>query len=195
MFNRQTLFIIGAGASAEVDLPVGTRLAEAIKNKMDIRFEHGYDPIGAGDMDLYFRITQQRQKGTREYQQAAWLIRDGIGFSQSIDDFLDLHRTNEYVNLYGKVAIVKTVLEAERQSKLYFERWTRGEGFNPDKFANTWFVKFMHMLGRGIPKENVREIFDRVSFVVFNYDRCVEYFLFHALQKLYGIQERVCCRP
>jgi hypothetical protein len=41
----------------------------------------------------------------------------------------------------------------------------RGEGFNPDKFANTWFVKFMHMLGRGIPKENVREIFDRVSFV------------------------------
>ena len=45
----------------------------------------------------------------------------------------------------------------------------------------------MHILSRGIPKENVRQIFDPVSFIVFNYDRCVEQFLFHALQKQYGI--------
>jgi hypothetical protein len=27
----------------------------------------------------------------------------------------------------------------------------------------------------------VREIFDNVAFIVFNYDRCIEHFLFHAL--------------
>ena len=43
--------------------------------------------------------------------------------------------------------------------------------------VDTWLVKFMYMLGRGVPKENVREIFDNVSFIVFNYDRCVEFFL------------------
>jgi hypothetical protein len=60
--------------------------------------------------------------------------------------------------------------------------------FKPEKLANTWFLKFMHMLGRGIPKADARQIFDNVSFIIFNYDRCVEHFLYNALQKLYGIQ-------
>jgi hypothetical protein len=61
--------------------------------------------------------------------------------------------------------------------------------FDVSPIANTWFVKFMHMLGRGVPKEDVREILDKVAFVVFNYDRCVEHFLKHALRKLYHINE------
>ena len=48
----------------------------------------------------------------------------------------------------------------------------------------------MRMLGPGIPRENVGEIFDRVSFIVFNYDRCVEFFLLHAPQRLYALSER-----
>jgi hypothetical protein len=48
----------------------------------------------------------------------------------------------------------------------------------------------MYMLGRGISKDDVSKIFDNVSFIVFNYDRCVEHFLYHGLQKLYGIGER-----
>lgn len=47
----------------------------------------------------------------------------------------------------------------------------------------------MQMLGPGIPRENVEKIFDHVSFIVFNYDRCLEYFLFHALQKLYCLKD------
>ncbi len=59
--------------------------------------------------------------------------------------------------------------------------------FDPARISDTWFVKFMYMLGRGVPKENVREIFNNVSFIVFNYDRCVEFFLRNALRVLYGI--------
>jgi hypothetical protein len=188
MFNRQTLFVLGAGASHEAGLPLGKDLARAIGGKMDIRFELGNKQIGTGDMDLYVQITNQMRNNVHEYQTASWLIRDGIGFTQSIDDFLDQHRFDHYVNLYGKVAIVKAILEAERQSKLYFGGTSGRESFHPDQFADTWFVKFMYMLGRGIPKENVRQIFDRVSFIIFNYDRCVEHFLLHALQKTYGIR-------
>jgi hypothetical protein len=43
------------------------------------------------------------------------------------------------------------------------------------------------MLGRGISLENVETIFDNVAFIVFNYDRCIEHFLFVALQQLYAI--------
>ena len=155
---------------------------------MDIRFERGFDQIGSGDMDLYSQMTGQLRNDAQEFQSAAWLIRDGIGLAQSIDDFLDIHRSNAHLNLYGKAAIVKAILEAERGSKLYFDR-NSGSEFDATRLADTWFVKFTHMLSRGIPRENVSEIFDRVSFVNFNYDRCVEHFLGNALQKLHGIRE------
>ena len=57
MFNRQTLFVSGAGSSADIDLPVGKKLAENIGEKMDIRFEFGNKQIGSGDMDLYSQMT------------------------------------------------------------------------------------------------------------------------------------------
>jgi hypothetical protein len=190
VFNRRTLFVVGAGATAEAGMPVGTSLASTIGKKMDIRFDMGTEHVGTGDLELFSHMRNTFRAEANEYQRAGWLIRDGITLSQSIDDFLDLHRNNERVNLYGKAAIVKAVLEAERASKLYFGGTSGIEKFPSDNIADTWFVKFMRMLGRGIPKENVRQIFDYVSFIVFNYDRCVEHFLLHSLQKLYGISEQ-----
>jgi hypothetical protein len=101
-----------------------------------------------------------------------------------------MHRNNPHVNQYGKAAIVKSILEAERQSALYFDPARGIAGFDTRKIANTWFVKFMHMLGRGIAKEDIRQIFNNVSFIAFNYDRCLEHFLPNALAKLYAIPER-----
>src|SRR5262249_23859855 len=94
MFKRRTLFILGAGSSAEVGLPLGKELASAIGKKMDIRFEHGFNPIGDGDLGLFSQVTGSRRHESTAYQIAAWRIRDGIAFAQSIDDFLDQHRTN-----------------------------------------------------------------------------------------------------
>jgi hypothetical protein len=188
MFKRKTLFIVGAGASAEVDFPVGTQLAQQIGAKMDIRFERGFDPIGTGDHDLYSHIVHARRQDADQLQNAAWRIRDGIPFAQSIDDFLDQHRNDAYVNLYGKVAIVQAIVEAERASKLYFNPLEGAETFDADKLADTWFVKFMYMLSRGVPRERIAHIFENVSFVVFNYDRCIEHFLIHALKRAYSIR-------
>jgi hypothetical protein len=187
MFKRQTLFILGAGASAEVGMPLGTELAATISKKMDIRFEFGHEFVGTGDRDLFGRIIGNRRNLARDFQHAGWLIRDGIRLSQSIDDFLDLHRTNEVVQTYGKAAIVKSILEAEANCKLFYSQVTGRESFDPNRFADTWYVKLMHMLGRGVQKENVRRIFENVSFIIFNYDRCLQFFLANALQKLYGI--------
>lgn len=46
----------------------------------------------------------------------------------------------------------------------------------------------MRMLGRGVPLDQVDKVFSNVAFIVFNYDRCIEHFLFHALQYLYAIK-------
>jgi hypothetical protein len=188
MFNNETLFIVGAGASAEVAFPVGTQLARKIGAKMDIRFERGFDFVGTGDHGLYSHLTNSQRQNAAEFQPAALRIRDGIPFAQSIDDFLDQHRNDKYINLYGKAAIVQAVVEAERESKLYFKPHEGIETFDADQLTDTWFVKFMYMLSRGVPRDEVTHIFDRVSFVVFNYDRCIEYFLIHALKRTYSIR-------
>ncbi len=188
MFEKPTLFIIGAGASAEVDFPVGIQLARAIGAKMDIRFEHGFDPVGTGDHGLFSHIVTSRRQELTQFQQAALRIRDGIAFAQSIDDFLDQHRNDKYVNLYGKAAIVQAVIEAERGSRLFFDRFQGTQTFDADRVADTWLVKFMYMLGRGVPREKVAHIFEGISFIVFNYDRCIEHFLIHALQRAYSIR-------
>src|SRR5208282_853873 len=146
MFNKRTLFIVGAGASAEVDSPVGAQLARNIGAKMDIRFERGFDPVGTGDHDLYSHIVHSRRQEADQFQSAAWRIRDGIPLAQSIDDFLDQHRNDPYVNLYGKAAIVQAIVEAERNSRLFFNRHEGVETFDAERLAETWFVKFMYML-------------------------------------------------
>jgi hypothetical protein len=191
MFGRRTLFVLGAGTSAEVEMPVGAALAKTIRRKCDIRFERGFQPVGDGDFALFDQFGHDRTREINEYQSAAWLIRDGIQLSSSIDDFLDLHRDNAAVNFLGKAMIVKSILEAEQRSTLYFNRANGEQTIDFDKNAQTWFVKFMKILTRGQSLKDVAKVFDNVSFIVFNYDRCLEYFLVHALRGVYGIDERI----
>jgi hypothetical protein len=189
MFTRRTLFILGAGASYEAGLPIGVDLAKVIREKMDVRFEHGNRPIGSGDHDLYAQIADMHRRDEDAFWHAGRRIEAGLGFAQSIDDFLDQHRSDRYVNLYGKAAIVRSVLEAEARSKLFFQPHVKHDAFDPNKFADTWFAKFMYMLGRGVSRENVSSIFDNARFIIFNYDRCVEHFLFNALKRLYNLSD------
>jgi hypothetical protein len=188
MFRRKTLFVVGAGASAEFGLPMGSLLARQITSKMDIRYERGFEYVGTGDQRLYEQLAQAQRTNPDQWHPAAMRIRDGLPFAQSIDDFLDQRRSDRWVNLYGKAAICKAILEAERESKLYFNVLNRDEPFDVSAMADTWLVKFMYMLCRGIPREDVSRVFERVSFIVFNYDRCIEHFLISALERAYSIK-------
>lgn len=190
MFRRQTLFVVGAGASAEFGLPLGTLLARQITNKMDIRFERGFDFVGSGDRRLYEQLINSKRQDADQWQPAAMRIRDGLPFAQSIDDFLDQRRSDRYINLYGKSAICQAILEAERESKLYFNPSNRDEPFDAVALTDTWLVKFMYMLCRGVPREKVAHIFEHVDFIIFNYDRCIEHFLISALERAYSITQQ-----
>ncbi len=187
MFSKQTVFVVGAGASVEFGLPVGKTLATTIQGKMDIRFQFPDKPLGGGDFELFTQLTHRRRNEAQSFEQAALLIRNGIGLALSIDDFLDLHRANKYVNEYGKAAIVKSILEAEHASSLFFAGPAERDLFNPEKCKDTWIMKFFSMLSRGVPREERQNVFDHVSFITFNYDRCIEHFLENALQSLYAI--------
>jgi hypothetical protein len=109
--------------------------------------------------------------------------------THSIDEFLEIHQDNDLVNVIGKAAIAKCILEAERSSSLFYKPQPHRTGLVPSQLENTWHLRFMRRLAQGVTLQNVRQIFHNVSFIVFNYDRCLEYFLLHALQYLFGIPE------
>jgi hypothetical protein len=71
---------------------------------------------------------------------------------------------------------VKAILEAENKSSLYFNPQSHQTIAFSDN-AETWLVKFMRILSQERRLEDVEKIFDKVSFIVFNYDRCLEHFL------------------
>ena len=119
MFKKRTLFIVGAGAGVEVGMPVGKALAENIATKLNVLYDDWGQKLVSGDEQLFSQIARRHQNEANTYQRAAWTIRDGILLINSIDDFLDTHAGNWRVQEIGKAAIVRSILEAERQSKLF----------------------------------------------------------------------------
>jgi hypothetical protein len=181
MFHYKTVFVLGAGASHEFNLPVGSTLGTTIGTKCDIRYQSNGLPGDSGDIQLWDAIAEQFQTERREYQHAAWKIRDGIELVRSIDDFLDAHEGDHRIKLIGKTAIAKSILEAERNSTLNLTGERGRERMSYSTINNTWLIKFLRLLSAGVPIAGADTLFNNVSFVVFNYDRCLEHFLTHAL--------------
>jgi hypothetical protein len=90
MFKRRTLFVLGAGASAEVKMPLGAELDRTIGRKCDIRYERGLPaPIGGPDRG---RSTAHRT--SHKGRQRAGIVsqrrrRDRYGFDR--DSLLHCH--------------------------------------------------------------------------------------------------------
>jgi hypothetical protein len=120
-----------------------------------------------------------------EYDRAAQLISAGVPFAKSIDDFMDRHSDKAPVQRVGKAAIVWSILNAEAQSIFHKHQFKSRALLN--ELDRTWYMKFFRMLGSDVKAQNLDQIFDNVAFIVFNYDRCLEYFLENALQVIYDV--------
>jgi hypothetical protein len=107
----------------------------------------------------------------------------------SIDNFVDAHRGDKQTELVGKVAIVRAIIAAEKQSKLWRDP-TEGPDaeVNLDPVRNTWFAAFWRVLCNGCTASEFAERAQSIAFISFNYDRCVEHFLYHAARAYYGMQ-------
>lgn len=188
MIKKKTLFVVGAGASAEFGLPVGSELQNQIARLVDIRFRNGIDMI-SGDGQVYEIARRQFQEGRNAYLQAGRWIGEAIALSNSIDNFMDVHSADKHVRVMGCLAIAKAIAKAERSSKLYFDWRNNNNEIAFDALVATWLPKLFRYMQEGRRKEDVEQFFDSVSFVVFNYDRCIEHFFFRALRKFYAITD------
>lgn len=104
---------------------------------------------------------------------------------------MDKHQDDKQLRRMGELGIVKAIGEAERQSVLWSDpRYNARTGMDFRELENTWLKKFFRRMQRNIRKGEVESLFQRVTFIIFNYDRCVEHFLLSAIQQSYGTDER-----
>src|SRR2546428_2984262 len=117
MLRQKTVFILGAGASKEVGLPIGEELKDTIATKLEMKCGNCDDLIG-GDRHIFTALRQRYPSEINRYLEACRQIHDGIMLSWSIDDFIDTHRHDEAIAICGKLGIARSILEAEQNSKL-----------------------------------------------------------------------------
>ncbi len=126
MKKKKMLFIVGAGASNEVGLPVGDVLKRAIASLLDFEFD-GFDRLSGGDSAIYNALSTKVQDrfvnldDIKKYITAAWKIRDAMPLEKSIDHYIDTQRGDNFIESCGKLAIVKSILRAERDSNLFYD--------------------------------------------------------------------------
>lgn len=95
MFESKTLFVVGAGASAEIGLPVGSALLETIADKLKISFQGGHrqssgDPDIAEVIRLYVRGRYENQN---LYCQKAKMIDGAVTVAPSTIFWTRIRRT------------------------------------------------------------------------------------------------------
>lgn len=192
----KTTFIIGAGASKEVNLPTGDELKAKIAELLDIRFDFNQRVSGDNTIEQALRIWVSKNpnpgedKSINPYLKEAWHIRDSLPLAISIDNFVDSQRGNEKLSVCAKMAIIVSILEAERESKLYFDQYNGENTIDSSSIQDTWYRPLFQILTENCTFSDLPERLKSVSFIIFNYDRCIEHFLFHAMRDYYRISDK-----
>lgn len=191
MFSEPTVFVVGAGASAEYELAVGDSLKLKIADLLDFYFD-GYD-LTRGDFQIaeWLKRYNQTARGaygiSQEHFKSARLISQAMPHALSIDNFIDAHRGDESVALCAKLGIVKAIIIEESRSRIAGLK-DEHKPFGFASVANTWITRLFQMLSEGVSRAELPQIFDNLSLIVFNYDRCIEAYLPRALAEYYDLQ-------
>ena len=186
------VFVIGAGASKEVNLPIGEELKTDICKLLNFTFE-GYEHK-TGDsviVDSLRKLTQHEPNNKRleQYVDNGRHICRALPQALSIDNFIDQHRGNADIELLGKLAITKAILLAESKSKLAYKKKLNSI-IDFRELEGTWYTSFFKLITENCVIDDLKKRFKKITLVIFNYDRCIEHYLLHALRNFYDIDEK-----
>lgn len=191
MFKSKTVFVVGAGASKEANLPIGKELTQKIAELVNFHIEFN-GTVKSGNPQIYECIRQMIHADRDNWKdqkliQSGRAVAEAMALAPSIDTFLHTHRDNREFVLMGKLGIAKAILLAESKS-LLAPTHDRSVPFSMKKLADTWYVSLAQHLFSGIQANEADKVFENVGFIVFNYDRCLEIFLTRALSVYFRIE-------
>lgn len=193
---KKTAFIVGAGASYEVGLPVGAGLKKSIAEALNIKFSRGYEQI-SGESHLYDVlkvVARQQSVNVNDLIHVCRQISEAMPLAPSIDNYIDVHTHSPLVHLCGKLAIAFQILAEEQRSKLAYPRDAGPAPFDLASVADTWYTRFFQLITENCQLASLEERLQCVTLIVFNYDRCIERYLEVAFQGLYGVDAEEASR-
>jgi hypothetical protein len=184
----KNVFVIGAGASKELNLPTGLELKQQIISLLSYNLRGDHGSIG-GDNDIRYALSDiENLSGTTsssaELILKTEIIKHALPYSISIDNLIDAHRDDPDIALIGKVAITRAILKAESNSYLADSK-QRLHFSNPENANKSWLLPFFQSLTENCTFEQVSMKLEDLSIICFNYDRCIERYLLVALNFLY----------
>jgi len=199
-FREKTTFVIGAGASQEFGLPVGSGLAAEIKKSALVDIDA--DDEATAFMRHYVISNFHTSKEQGAATKALYDIREGIHTAVSIDAFIHRHHGEHgapLIERLGKLLIAKEVLKAEANStmapknaRVFYKDPNakvtiegKDEPFkNPDY---TWIGHFFRIMCDGVT--DAKKVGLGLTIICFNYDRCIEHYLVESIAAGYRITQ------
>jgi hypothetical protein len=186
LITHPTTFVVGAGASVDYGFPLGPELTRHIDEALHLNSHAATtELIRTAISVLQNRPDLLLQSG--ELFEQARAMRAALTTQVSIDYFLYSRSDQRHFELLGKLAIAACLITAERGSLSLLPR-RPGKLIDLSLSERSWLARlFKSVLAPGIRKSEMETIFDNVSFIVFNYDRCIEHYFTHAMASHFSI--------
>lgn len=194
MFRTPTTIVVGAGASADYGFPLGSGLRTKIAKLINIGFGDFGQSLESGDHEIVDCLRELSKQDGQNGNINAFIppsrsMAAAMPLALSIDNYLDAHQHDPNTIICGKLAIARAILMAEKESSLWFDH-SHADSFNLTAVEQTWLARFVNALTEGVTRSNIDNIFDNVTIISFNYDRCIKHFLREALKTYYRLDEQ-----
>lgn len=171
MLKDKTVFVLGAGMSSYYGFPLGDALSRMILKHCVIN-----DHVAT-------RLFLQ-QKGIKEESFKNFTTSYTHSGCKTIDQFMAANNTNEEFHTIGKYFISKILLGMERKQQIFPDHNTTVTRINP--YLDIWNKL---LFPNGKINNNPDSFFQQpISFISFNYDRSLDYFLYNVIKEAFKLK-------
>lgn len=171
MIRSRTLVVVGAGASNDLGLPIGSALQSQISDLLQSPNDETKLSLSYA-MENYFKDPERGHLAFNRLKNLSKQLRTAA----SLDNFLDQHRDEPDVISAAKACIVYKLAEAEQNSAIADEVQSSAivqKSIDKDYFA----LPLLNILSRGHTASDLLDSLSNIHFVIFNYDRCLEFII------------------
>lgn len=196
--KRKNVFVIGAGASTDFNLPTGDELKKIISSELDIEVDK-VNSVKAlkGNETIAFAMEQLEHSNCNfgDLLEKALSISYNMHSAVSIDNYLDSHSDDAELIQIGKLAITSSISNAERGSPLYRLNNSKNVSHELlDDISNSWLGELFKILSEKRPYDEFIDALKNITFISFNYDRCIHQYFYHVANKFYRKEKGEHCK-
>lgn len=193
MITKQTTFVLGAGFSYELGMPLGSALKEMIQKACGEMLLHGNRT--PADSACYGSLENNSNRTTA----ALRTIRAALDHHSSIDNLVHHFAHMPDVAKIAKVRIAAAILEREHKCDWAAkareeEELSVQQRMTIEKANHSGLKALFDIIMAGCGHTQIKDAFAQIGFINFNYDRTLEHYLLNALRQRSQLSEEEAAR-